>query len=128
MADALSSASMLLAAIALIYSAWSGSIDTEATRTYSGQAETKADEKAQTRKVLNRRARPMMVVSSLVFVVFLNRDWSILYHSGACAVGSVTDCHYDDVAAIFLLTQLVVIGLALHLRGRVSELKKQIAS
>lgn len=127
MPDALSSASLLLAAIALVYSTWSHSIEAQATRTYSGELNTKIEEQKETQDVLNFRARPLMVVSWLVFVTFLPRSGGLLATAVSCAARSKMHCTYDDVAAIFLLTQLVIVGLALHLGGRVGKLKQQIS-
>lgn len=123
--DALSSASLLLAAIALVYSAWSASIDAEVKRTYSDQASIRADQKEETQKILNRRARPIMIACWLVFFAFLPRSFCIFWNTGECFAAAGKGCGYDDVSGIFVLTQIVVAGLALHLGGRVSELREQ---
>lgn len=125
MPDALSAAGLLLAAIALVYSAWSASIEAEAKRKYSANAGIKADEKRETRRVLNARAWPMTVACWLVFVTFIPRSFDILRMIWGCARVSGTGCSYDDVSAIFLITQVVVVGLAVHLTTQVCQLRKQ---
>lgn len=125
-ADALSSASMLLAALALVYSAWSGSIDAEANRMYSAERNTKVDEQKETKLVRDRRAWPMAMGCWLIVAAFAPRDFDILGTVLACAQRG--GCAYDDVAAIFLLTQLLVLGLALHLSGRIRALNTKLAA
>lgn len=128
MPDALSAAGLLLAAIALVYSAWSASIETEVNRKYSPQEQTKKDEKQATRRVLNSRAWPMTIACWLVFAIFVPRSLDILRTILECARSSGAGCSYDDVAAIFLLTQVVVVGLAVHLTKQVCQLRRQGAA
>lgn len=123
-ADALSSASLLLAALALVYGAWSGEIEKQAGRTYSPNAATKADQKAETRGVRDRKALPMMVGGWLIFVAFLPRAWGIAGIALGCAKSG--GCHYQDVSAIFILTQVFVFGLAAHLTGRWFKLNSKL--
>jgi hypothetical protein len=125
LADALSSASLLLAALALVYSAWSGSIDVEASRTYSANAETKMDEKKETRRIRNRRALPMAIGSWLIVAAFVPRDFYIFGTAIACVKSG--SCGYDDVAAIFLLTQLLLLGFAVYLGSQVCALRAKLA-
>jgi hypothetical protein len=123
--DALSAASLLLAALALVYGTWSASIDAETNRTYATSANTKEDEKKETRSVRNRRALPMAVGSWLIAVTFVPRDLGIFRNVLACA--QQDHCGYDDVAAVFVLTQVFILALALHLTGRVLALGNKLA-
>jgi hypothetical protein len=125
MGDALSSASLLLAALALVYGAWSGSIDKETNRIYAAGENTKEDEKKETRRVRNRRALPISVGSWLIAVTFVPRDFDIFRNTLSCA--EQDHCGYDDVAAIFILTQVFILALALHLTGRVRALSNKLA-
>ncbi len=122
MQDALSSASLLLAALALVYSSWSGSIDTELNRTYSGNVEQKEREKERVRLVLHRRAWPLAIASWSVVIAFVPRLLDIVGFSLSCT----ENCTYDDVSAVFLLTVLLMAGLALHLSGMVFALHKKL--
>lgn len=128
MPDALSSASLLLAAIALVYGAWSPSIDAEVARVYSANAETKADEQADARRILAGRARPLAACCWLVAVVFLPRCWGIGAETVRCIAALDRDCAYDDVAAVFVLAEVVISTLALHLTSRVRMLGRQVAA
>ena len=124
MPDALSSASLLLAALALVYSAWSASIDDEVKRSYSIEDNAKTDQQKVTKKVLDERARPIMIACWLIFFAFLPRCILILWNAIACV--RELQCSYDDVPFIFLLTEALVAGLGLHLRSRVADLKEQL--
>ena len=128
MPDALSSASLLLAAIALVYGAWSPSIDVEVARVYSANAETKAYEQADTRRILAGRARPLTVCCWLVAIVFLPRCWSIAAETVRCVAALGRGCVYDDVAAVFVLAEVVVSVLAFHLTSRMRLLAEQVTS
>jgi hypothetical protein len=124
MSDALTAASLLLAALALIYSAWSTSIDAAISQPLSPNAKAKAREQAEIRKILTGRARPLSITAWLIALVFAPRSYELLATAAICA-GPQT-CNYNDVGAIFLLTQLVVLALALHLTARVRDLGKQV--
>jgi len=52
------------------------------------------------------------------------RDIGIFHDALACAKQG--RCGYDDVAVIFLLTQVFVLGLALHLTARVWALCQKL--
>jgi len=114
MPDALSAASLLLAAIALLYSAWSNSIDAETKRVYSTQPQTKKDEKAVTRAVLWWRAIPVTLAAALAFAAFAPRALKVTKASFECLKGAKANCIYDDVSALFLLTETVLLGLAIY--------------
>ena len=123
MADALSSASLLLAALALVYGAWSSAIDAELARKYSANEATRATEKEGTRKIMNGRALPLMAGSWLIVAVFTPRLLCILFEAFQCVRKG--GCGYDDVAMIFVLTYVFVFGLAIHLSGLWKKLKVQ---
>lgn len=127
MSDALSAASLLLAALALVYSAWSASIQ-EAIDTPMGTTETQTKRrKDDIRGVRNRRAWPIAAACWLIVAGFFFRDVCIVMsviscmRSPACGIAD-----YDDIAAVFLLTQLLVLGMAIHMQGQVARLSKKL--
>jgi hypothetical protein len=123
-ADALSSASLLLAALALVYGAWSGEIEKQASRAYSPNVATKTDQKAETRGVRDKKALPLMLGSWLIFLAFLPRALDIAGIALGCTKSG--GCHYEDVSAVFILTQVFVLGLAAHLTGRWFKLNSKL--
>lgn len=124
MDDALSAASLLLAAIALVYSAWSGDIEREAGRTYSPNAKAKEKEKIGTRAVLWRKAIPLAAAGWAVLAVFVPR--AIVITSETCRAMSAGTWRYGDVSTVFVLATMLTLGLALHLAGRVLAVRKAL--
>lgn len=123
MADALSAAGLLLAALALVYSAWSPQIDAAKTKpmgTTAGEIDRNKDD---VRAVRNGRAVPLLVASVLILVAFLPRDLGIL-----CSISKVGEVgyEYDDIAAIFLLTQVLVTAFSFHLWTQIRQLSKRL--
>lgn len=124
MSDALTAAGLLLAALALVYSAWSASIDAAISQPLSPNAQAKAREQAEIRKIHIGRAWPLAITAWLIALVFAPRSYELLATAAVCARAQT--CNYDDVGAIFLLMQLVVLALALHLTARVRDLGKRV--
>ena len=122
MADALSAASLLLAAVALVYGAWSGDIEKEASRTYSPNAKAKEREKAVSRAVLWRKAIPLAIAGWFILAVFAPRTVVITWDTGRALLTG--RWRYDDVSTIFVLSTGLTLALALHLLGRVLALRK----
>jgi len=127
MADAVSSAGLLLAALALVFSAWTPSIEGALDKDFSPGASEKAREKAEVKAIRDRRARPLAIVSWLIAVLFVPRDIAILVATAGCVATEGKGCGYDDVAVTFLLTQLVFAFLAWHVSGQVKLLTKKAA-
>lgn len=126
MEDALSAASLLLAAVALVYSAWSGDIEREAGRTYSPNAKSKEKEKAVTRAVLWRKAVPLAIGGWAILAVFAPRTIVITLETGRALLAG--RWRYDDVSTIFVLSTVLTLALALHLAGRVLALRKVVGT
>lgn len=120
--DALSAASLLLAAVALVYGAWSGDIEREAGRTYSPNAKAKEKEKAGTRAVLWQKAIPLATAGWAILAVFAPRTIVIAWETGRALL--TENWRYSDVSTIFVLSTLLSLALALHLAGRVLALCK----
>jgi len=123
-ANPLSAASLLLAVLALLYSAWSTSIQAALDKVFATSEKARNEEKAEIRRLRNRRAAPIALGSWLIAVAFVPRDFDIAANSAGC-IGA-TGCHYDDVAALFLLTQLFVVAMAVHLTSQVFALSKKV--
>lgn len=124
MADALSAASLLLAALALVYGAWSGDIEREAGRSYSANATTKGREKDATRAVLWGKAVPLAAAGWTILAVFAWRVLTIVRDTVGQALAGTW--RYGDVQTIFVLATLLILGLALHLTGRIVALRKTL--
>ena len=124
MDDALAAASLLLAAVALVYGAWSTEIEREAERTYSPNATAKAKEKDGTRAVLWHKAVPLAVAGWAILAVFSPRVVAVVCDT-VDAMRSGT-WRYGDVPTIFVHSTVLVLGLAVHLSGRVRALRKAL--
>jgi hypothetical protein len=116
LADALSSAGLLLTALALIYSAWSATIESEVTRTYAVGAEARKDDRKQTHAILWLRALPLSIAGVLVLAAFMPRYAGIVANALECR--RVGGCSYDDVSAVFLATGVVILVLVVYLCSR----------
>lgn len=123
MADALSAAGLLLAALALVYSAWSAPIDSAINKPMGTTPVEVARNKKDIRAVRNERALPLLIASLLILAAFVPRDLSILL-SVSC-VGD-NGCRYDDIAAVFLLTQMLVSVFAIYMGGQVRRLNRKL--
>lgn len=124
MSDALSAASLVLAALALVYSAWSGSIERALNEKLGTTKDQVAAQKKEWAEVRKYRALPIAYACWALLIIFLCRDISILCGAWRC-VGS-PNCRYDDIAVIFLLTQVLILGMALHTTRKAGEIKKRL--
>ena len=124
MADALSAASLLLAALALVYSAWTPSIEAAINTTFGTGDTEVARQKAEIRSIRKYRAVPIAIACWLLVVAFVWRDVQIIVTAVTC-LGPI-GCHYDEIAAIFLLTQALLIGMALHAGHQIGRLSKKL--
>lgn len=127
LSDAVSSAGLLLAALALVFNAWASSIDEALNKTFSPNEAEKIREKSAITMICNRRAKPLAIGSWLIVAVFIPRDIVILTATMSCLATGGNECGYDEVAAIFLLTQMVFAFLAWHVSSQVRELTKKAA-
>lgn len=120
--NALSAASLLLAAVALVYGAWSGDIEREVARIYSPNAKAKDKEKAHARGVLWRKAVPLTAAGWTILAVFAPRTVMIVWKTGS----DIWDRRwvYDDVSTIFVLSTVLTLAMALHLAERVVALRR----
>lgn len=124
MDDALSAASLLLAAVALVYGAWSAEIEREAGRAYSPNAKVKEKEKDVTRAVLWRKAVPLAIAGWAIVAVFSPRAAGVTCDTLRSALAGTW--RYGDVPTIFVLSTVLILGLAAHLSGRVLALRKAL--
>jgi hypothetical protein len=123
-ADALAAGGLLLTALTLVYTVWSPAIEASIDRTFSpGEAE-KERQKTAVRAVRSRKALPIAIASWLILLAFLRRDLCILTGAAVCLADG--GCPYDDVSAVFLLTQVLLVGLAAHVTGQVRSLNKTL--
>lgn len=127
MSDAVSSAGLLLAALALVFSAWTPSIDGALNKSFSPNDAEKMREKSDIKAIRDRRAKPLAIGSWLIVAVFIPRDVAIFVATAGCVVTGGNGCGYDDVAIIFLMTQMVFAFLAWHVSGQVKELTRKAA-
>ncbi|MDB5575344.1 MAG: hypothetical protein JWR80_520 [Bradyrhizobium sp.] len=123
LANPLSAASLLLTVLALLYGAWSASIQAAIDDTLPTASMARDAAKKAIRRLRNRRALPLALGGWLILIAFVPRDLDIQATSAAC-MGD-PECHYDDVATVFLLTQLFMLGMAIHLTSQVFALGKQ---
>lgn len=124
MDDALAAASLLLAALALVYNAWSASIEA-AIKMQMGTTPAQIDRnKDEVRSIRNRRARPLVISCWLILAAFVARDFSIVATSARC-IGPMS-CEYDDIAVMFLLTQMLVLGMAIHMQRQIGRLNGKL--
>lgn len=124
LANPLSAASLILAAIALVYSAWSPLIQQQIDRPFSPNDTVRADEQAELRRTMVWRAIPLALASTTVLIVFAPRAFGFLMSALDYWQGSKS--RYDDVAAIFIVTQFFVAGLSVHLWKQVSRLRSRL--
>lgn len=127
MSDAVSSAGLLLAALALVFSAWSPSIDGALYKSFSPNNAEKMREKLEIKAIRDRRATPLAVGSWLIVAVFIPRDVALFGAAAGCVANCRNGCAYDDVAVIFLMTQMVFAFLAWHVSGQVKKLTRKAA-
>lgn len=123
MADALSAAGLLLAALALVYNAWSAQIDAAINKPLGTTDSEIERSKHHVRGVRNGRAVPLLVASLLILGAFAARDAGIF-----CSLRCVgkPNCQYDDIAAVFLLTQVLVSGFVIYLGGQIRQLNLKL--
>lgn len=123
-ANPLSAASLMLAAIALVYSAWSTSIQNDITRQFSPNDKMRETERREVRQTMTSRALPLAMASTSVLVVFAARLWNVMV--SVIDHWSGTKSQYDDVAAAFVVTVFFVAGLTVHLWKQVGRLQARL--
>lgn len=124
LSEALSAAGLLLAALALIYSTWTPAIDAAISLPMGTTPNEVNRSKGEVRAVRNGRALPIAIASWVILAIFLVRDWDILTSPWRCA--DETHCEFSDIAAVFLLTQVLVLGLAIHSVSQVRNLNAKL--
>lgn len=121
--DTLAAASMLLAALAVVFSAWSGSIQAAIDDPLGSSDDVRAERIAATRATMWGRAVPLAFAATLLVALYAPRDFEVA--AASLRWWTRREGGYDDVAAAFALTQVFSTMLAVHLWRQVRRMAKR---
>jgi hypothetical protein len=128
-ADLLGAASLLLAALAVLYGVWYSSIEAAKGLAIPTHASDAAKPLASVRAVLRGRAYPLALASGLSTLVFAPEAIGVV----AGAVGSFRDHqlgafdYYDPIEAALLLVTVGLAVLTLHVGHLCRALRKKLS-
>ncbi len=128
-ADLLSAASLLLAALAVLYGVWYSSIEEARILPLPNRKDDAIKPLAQVRGILRGRAYPLAVASGLATAVFAPEAISIC----ATTIDSFADrglgafSYYDPIEAALLLVTVGLAVLTLHVGHLCHELRKKLS-
>ncbi len=120
MGDTLSASSLLLAALALVYSQWYPQITATLRKGENAKNKNSLDRKPELREVRNAlhgRALPLLISASFLFFVLLP-DAVRITASSARSYAEEGFRHlrnYDTVLTAYVLTVLILFGFCIHL-------------
>jgi hypothetical protein len=124
MADPLAAASLVMAVIAMLYGAWSAEIDRAATLALRPlKADRVRLDRPGIRRALVSKALPLWFGALTTLVIFAWRAIQVV----RSIWDHPADATFDDVAAAFLVTQIVILLLVYTLGAQVLALRQKLA-
>jgi hypothetical protein len=109
--DVLSGSSLVVAVIAAFFTLWQADITT-ALATPLPEDPMNGDP-GPVQQVIVYKLRPLVLISLAAFAVLAPRAILLLSDTAACTVRGGDGCQYDDVAGLFLMTEVLLLGLVL---------------
>jgi hypothetical protein len=123
MPDALAAAALVGAILAVLFGLWQVEIDKALAAPKSDDKKNRGPSKAIVESALKLRAWPLFCITALTFLVLVVRAGWIVFGAISCMGAS---CVYDDVQALFLLTEGLVFVLWLVVWQRIRALKAKL--
>jgi hypothetical protein len=127
MADALAASALVGAILAVILTLWQPDIDKALTAPKSDDKANRGEAVGLVKAALRTRAWLLFALTGLTFLALAYRAITILSDALTCTPFT---CSYEDVRALFLLTEalilvlwVVVLGRVLALKGKLRDLK-----
>jgi hypothetical protein len=131
MSDLLSAASLLLAVIAVLYGLWYPELLKALDTPIAKFREDRLSDRNVVRAALAHKSRPLMVASVGMAAVFLPDTFGVLYNTWFELLSHRLAAirQYDAVQTSFVVVEMVLLGLAVHLvrtHRRLHELLKSL--
>jgi hypothetical protein len=111
MNDALAASAVVAAILAAFFTLWQGEIQEALDREADPGAGNWEITAGPIRKALWGRAVPLFAIAMATLAVLIPRTCGIFKHVRLC--WRETTCAYDDVQALFVLTALLILGIAI---------------
>lgn len=116
MADLLSAASVFLATLGLLYSAWYEQIRSAASTRTERFEEDRGPSIKLVKSALYGRAIPLAASSTVLVLILCPPFWSVCQDAWQALFGNaVTGYQYDPLRALFLAVFFLTTGLTIHL-------------
>lgn len=107
MGDALAAAALVAAIVAAFFTLWQADVQKAIDHTPSVDGGNWAASRKQFRSALLTRAGPLSLIAIATFIILSPRAWKIAAHALRCGRA----CEYDDVQAMFVLTDTLILAL-----------------
>ncbi len=111
MADVLSGSSLVVAVIAAFFALWQA--DIAAALTADVPEDPLNRDPAPVQAVIAHRLRPLFVIALVAFGILAPRAILLLTDTVGCAARMGRGCQYADVGGLFLMTEILLLGLVL---------------
>jgi hypothetical protein len=123
MSDVLSGSSLVMAVLAAFFTMWQSDISSASNAKVAPDPANRGPAKDLVNQVLRFKLVPLFVVTLIAFGVLIPRAAGLLAHTASCTTGLVhaTECNYDDVGALLLLTEALLLGLVLMLLSQLQS-------
>lgn len=114
MNELISSASLLLALIGVIYGVWYKEISCAINVEVKKFVEDRDSEKSQVNEALFQRALPLSLASGCLSIIFLPTTINIIRES-LSALYSASDISYNPVKATFCFVEAFLLAFSIHI-------------
>jgi hypothetical protein len=116
-ADVLAGSSLVMAILAAFFTLWQPAISDAANIKVAMDRANREPAKSLVEHVLRFKLLPLLLVSSVAFSILAPRAVGVIGKTAGCAIGpsSPKACFYDDVSALFLLTEMLLFCLVIAL-------------
>ncbi|OSC31540.1 hypothetical protein B8W69_03580 [Mycobacterium vulneris] len=119
--DLLSAASLLLASVGLLFSAWQAEITSAVEVSIKGMRADRGPRISQVKQALLFRALPLLLAVLLIVATLAPPALGVIIHS-------LTDCRgnpYDPIRAMFLGVWILAVGLAFAVGSQLIKLNSK---
>ena len=126
MGDALAASALVTAIVAALFTLWQVDVQRVLALVESDDPGNWEETRVEVRAVLHWRTIPLCGVAAATLLLLANRCCRIAAHAVDCAVHP--SCGYDDVQALLLLTEALVLLLCVVLLQQIGALRSRLKS
>jgi hypothetical protein len=122
MPDALAASALVAAVLAALFTLWQADVEQALNLPKRDDPANRGAEKAAVRSTLLTRSLPLFAATGATFVILADRSWRIAFEAAGCMRAA---CVYDDVKALLLLTEGLILILWIAVASQVEALRRK---